>query len=414
MIPRSRLLLGLAVASLLLSVVDAAGSCWWRSTSALLATQPEAGSERLASGAGLSLPEAVRRSRWLDTRELAPASQRLVVSALERLSHLQRRWFPTDPMADRTGATAALIEGRVESASALLDAALVRDPTAPVLYRLRALVRWSEGRRVAALDDLAEAAALAPTLNRPRLELPPEDAAWVRREGLQRALERYPRQRVRTLLSLAELLRVQGLADEGRALLEAEPPNPEIELELAAWDREAGRLETAAARLGDLANRPLLPSALRARAWSDLAIVRALDGDPDGAEAAARRALALAPESTAPYLALARLAEQQGDWPRALDQLRRAWGLSPADPRLLGRVAVAAERAGELADARLALERTVELEPDAPEHVVRLVDFYIRNGEYLEATLRLSRALDRFPTEPRLLRQLERLQQEVR
>lgn len=412
--PRSRVLLGLAVVALLLSAVDAAGSRWWRSTTGLLAWQPEAGAERLATGAGLSLPEAVRRSRWLDMRDLAAAPRQRAIASLERLSRLQRRWFPTDPLADRNAASAALIEGRLARASALLDAALVRDPTSPMLYRLRALVRWGEGRRHDALDDLAEAASLAPGLNRPRLELPPEDAAWVRREGLQRALERYPRQRVRTLLSLADVLRDQGLTDEARALLEAEPPNPEIDLELAVLDRRDGRLDEAAARLSELANRPLLPSPLRARAWSDLAIVRALAGDPAGAETAARTALTLAPNSTAPYLALAQLAEQEEDWVRALEQLRRAWGLAPADPRLLVRVAAAAEKAGELPDARLALERAVELEPDVPSHAVRLVEFHIRNGQYLEATLRLSRALDRFPTEPRLLRQLDRLRQLVR
>jgi Tfp pilus assembly protein PilF len=306
-----------------------------------------------------------------------------------------------------------MVEGGLRDAAVLLDQALQRDPMSALLHRLRALVSWTEGRPEAALDDLAEAAAIAPNLHSPRIELTSEDAQWVRAEGLRRALERYPRQRVRTLLALAEELRGTGFEEQGRALLQDEPYNPDVELTLAAWDRDADRLEQAAVRLTELAGRRLVPTQFRARAWSELAEVRALAGDDEGAEMAARTALSLAPGSTAPYLALAELAERRGDWQLALDQLRRAWGLAPSDARLLVRVAVAAERAGQLADAQLALERALELEPDAPEHAVRLVDFFIRNGQYLEATMALSRALDRWPTEPRLARQLERLQRDV-
>lgn len=400
-------------AAALLSCLDLAGAWWWRSTARILSHQPEEGARRLAEMPFLALPEAVRRSRRLVERDLAAASPELVVRGLERLGSLQRAWFHADPLGFRNAASAALIDGRLPDASARLDEALRRDPTSAVLYRLRALVRWAEGRHAGALDDLAEASALAPGLRTPRLEVAPEDAAWVRAEGLERALDRYPRQRVRTLLALADQLRSEDLEDQGRTLLEDEPYNPEIELTLAAWDRDAGRLDEAAARLTVLAERRLIPTAPRARAWSELATVRALGGDLEGAEAAARTALALAPGSTAPYVALAQLAERRGQWTEALNHLRKAWGLAPADPRMLVRVAGAAERAGDVADARLALERAAELEPDVPEHAVRLIDFHIRNGQYLEATLRLSRALERFPTEPRLLRQLERLQKEA-
>lgn len=174
-----------------------------------------------------------------------------------------------------------------------------------------------------------------------------------------------------------------------------------------------GRLDDAAARLSRLVERRFITTAVRARAWSQLASVRALADDADGAEAATRTALELAPGSTAPYVAMAEIAERRGDWTGALDALRRAWGLAPADPRMLARVARAAERAGELGDARLALERAVELEPGVPEHALRLVDFLIRNGQYMDATMELTRALNRFPTDPRLARQLERLQREI-
>lgn len=400
--------------ALAISAVDTVAARWWRATAATLKVHPEAGAQRLADLPGLELPEAVRRSRRLPARDLAQALPATALRALERVGQLQRAWFVVDPTGYKNSARAAMIDGRMAEASEWLNAALHRDPTSASLHRLRAMVRWREGRRVEALDDLAEAAALAPGLRTPTLELTPEDERWVRLEGLERALERYPRQRVRTLLELVEQLRAGGHEVDGRELLGAESFHPDIELKLAAWDRDAGAFGEASRRLEDLAQRRLLPSPIRARAWSELAMVRDLAGDAEGAEEAARTALAMAPGSPSPYLALAGLAERRGDWQLALDQLRRAWGLEPANARLLVRVAAAAERAGELADARLALERAVELEPDVADHAVRLVDFLIRNGQLLDATVALSRALDRFPTEPRLMRQLERVQRAAR
>lgn len=89
-------------------------------------------------------------------------------------------------------------------------------------------------------------------------------------------------------------------------------------------------------------------------------------GNPDGALAAASEALRLGPESAAPYLALAALAEQRSAPGEALEYLRRAWGMAPADVRVVLRFADLAERTGHSRDARLALERAVQLAPDEP------------------------------------------------
>jgi Tfp pilus assembly protein PilF len=240
-----------------------------------------------------------------------------------------------------------------------------------------------------------------------------EDERWVRNEGLRRALHLYPRQRVRTVLTLAEQLRSEGYEDRGRLALEAELPHPEVQLALARWDRDAGHLADARMRIERITGRLIYPASMRSRAWALLAEVRDLDGDSEGASAAAREALQLDAKSTAPHLALASLAERRGDYEASLGHLRAAWGLTPADARLLVRISSVAEKAGEVADARLALERAVELQPDSPALAARLVDFHLRHGQYMEAALRLHRATERFPTDPTLARLAEELQRAV-
>jgi tetratricopeptide (TPR) repeat protein len=129
--------------------------------------------------------------------------------------------------------------------------------------------------------------------------------------------------------------------------------------------------------------------------------------------AAAQEGLKLDPDSAAPYVTLAGLAQGRGDLEGALDHLRRAWGMQPADTRLLTRIASVAEQAGKWEDALLALERAVEIEPGSPDHAVRLVSLQLRAGRYAEAAVALSESLDRHPTNPGLLSLADRLPREV-
>ncbi len=395
------------------SVLDAVGSGWWRRTVEIASVDSSAGAIRLATGPALAIPESVRRSRRLVGRDLATASPADLTAALDRLGRLQRAWFHPDPTGFKNAARAALIDGRLGDALGWLEMAVSRDPTSPSLHRLLAYALSLQGQRTLALDHLAQAKGLASGLDRPAVALTAEEDRWVRWEGLERALALYPRQRVRTVVALARQLRHDGAEEQGRAALQAELPHPEIELELAAWDLDAGLTDDARGRLERVADRAVNPAPLRARAWAQMAEVRILQGDTQGAQEAAGKALALDPTSPAPHLALARLAERSGDTDRALLHLRRAWGLTPTDVRLLNRISQAAEAAGDLGDARLALVRAVELQPDSVAQAAKLVDFQLRNGRYMEAALDLGRFLDRFPTDPTLLRLADRLQREV-
>ena len=81
-----RLLLLLVAAVVLVETLDTVG--WWRWNRArqLLAISPEAGARRLISDPWLTTPGAVRRSRRLAARDLAPASRETVITVLGTLA----------------------------------------------------------------------------------------------------------------------------------------------------------------------------------------------------------------------------------------------------------------------------------------------------------------------------------------
>jgi tetratricopeptide (TPR) repeat protein len=407
------LLVVLATITVVVGSLDAIARWRWAAAVRIASINPQGGAELLADDPVLALPEAVQRSRRPQAGGLVGASGATLIRALERMSGRQKAWLRTHPVGFSNAARAALLSNDLDAAIGEVELGLVRDPTSPVLHRFAAIVMRASGRYEDFLDHLAEAYAIDPTVEGAGLEVTEDDREWVRIEALERRLERYPRRRVSNVIELAREFKRRGLIEDGRARLAELEPQPEIEIEIARWEVEAGDFGAAAGRLERVTQRLALPASMRVRAWSLLAEARDVNGDSDGALQAARQAIRLDPHSTAPYLALATLAEHRGDDEEALQHLRRAWGIAPADVGLLLRVASAAERAGQPADARLALERAVEVNPDSPDLAARLVDFHLRHGQYMDAALRLSRSMDRFPTDERLLRLADRLRREV-
>ncbi len=411
--PRRPALIALACGAVLAAAIDAAGWWWWQETSRNLAVDSARGVRRLVYGSGIELPSTVQLSRRLATRDLAAAPSTDVVAALERLSRYQIRWMGADANGFTNGAVAAFLSQRTNDGVRDLRAALLRDPTAPRLHALMALALKRAGFQERCLEHLAEANAIAGATDGPMLELADEERRWVRLEGLRRRMDWYPRERPATAVELARELRDQGDRAAGDEVLSTYARYPEVALERARWDLDAGRFEPAEAEALAIARRQSYPAALRVRAWAVVSEVRERSGDSEGAVTAAREALRLGPESAAPYLALATLAEHRSAYDEALQHLRRAWGVAPTDVAVLLRVSAVAERVGHPADARLALERAVDLQPDDASLVARLVDFHLRHGDFTEAAMRLSVALDRFPTDRRLLTLAERLRREV-
>lgn len=409
-----RWVIAAAVIAVLIETVGLAGWWSWHGVTRVLEESPAEGAVALARDVFLQLPSAVRLSKRMPARDLGKARDDLVAEALRAVSRNQIRWAPADSIGFVNSARAELITGALDPAMGDLDAAIVRNPTSPDLHWLTALTERARGENARALDHLATSAGLGARDRPLRMELTPEETAWVRIEGLERRLEYYPRARSAGVIALAREHRSRDQSRIGRDYLEEEARDPRIVLELARWDLQDGFISEAEGRLKVLADRSGLPAALHAETWAVMARVRDRQGDVEGAVEAADMALIYDPRSAAPYRVLAGLAERRGDVDEALEHLRRAWGMNPTDVPLLMSVARIAEKAGETDDARLALRRARTADPTNPRLAAALVEFHLRQGEFMDATVTLSDALDRFPTDPRLLGLADRLRAEVR
>jgi tetratricopeptide (TPR) repeat protein len=333
--------------------------------------------------------------------------------AMSAIGRLQRKWLPAESVGFVNLAREELLRDRPQESVEALREALTRDPTSATLHRLYALFLLSVGERRTALEELAVAEAIAPRLRQPEVELTDSDQRAVRLDGLRLRADFYPRKVTETSLALARELRLEGDEAGALSLLDGLRARPEVELEIALWKIEEGKYTDALDLLEPVAGKGTNTRRLRSRAWSLTAIARDLNGDGDGAVAAASEALRLDPDSPAPYEALAGLAQGRGQLDAALDYLRRAWGMNPSDTGLLTRIASVAEQAGKIEDALLALERAVEIDPGSASLASRLVQLQLRSGRYAEAAVTLSRSLDRHPTDPGLLELADRLQREV-
>jgi tetratricopeptide (TPR) repeat protein len=408
----TRLAAAAAIATLI-AATDLGGWLRWQQVTRTLAVNPESAAVELGSDGFLTAPSQAMRSRRLAVSELVGAAPDALITAMTTIGRLQRAWLPAESVGFVNLAREQFLRERPQESVEALKAALFRDPKSAYLHRLHALFQLSVGDRESALEELAVAEAIAPGMRRPEVELTASDQRKVRLDGLRLRAHFYPRKTTQVSLELARELRLDGDDSGALSLLGDLRGHPEVEIEIARWSIDEGRYAEALDLLAPVAGKRTNTRHVRARAWSLTAIAQDLNGNGIGAAAAAGEALKLDPDSPAPYIALAGLAQGRGDLDGALDHLRRAWGMNPADTRLLTRIASVAEQAGRQEDAILALERAVEIEPDSPALASRLVQLQLRSGRYTEAAVTLSESLDRHPTDPGLLRLADRLQREV-
>lgn len=393
--------------------LGASGWLAWQRAAGMLVQDPESGAQAIIDSFLIDSPSAVLRSRRFIASDLAFAEPGPALQALEGLGARQCRHMPAAPYGFLNTARAGLIDGRLNEGRDDLEEALLRDPKNPFALRLLGLLLRFQGRSEEALGLFAEAECVAPGYRLPPVELAAEDNQWIRLEGLRRRLDAYPRIRIETMVDLSAALRRVGRIDEARSMLEDAAGDPRADLLRIRWLIDEKQTTKAAQLARGLVGRLELPSSIRANAWALLAAVLEIEGDGEGALAAAQRALHLDSSSAEPFRALARIAEGRGDYEEALQYCRRAWGIDPSNLRILDHLARVAEVSGYFADAQLALERAVELAPDDTRWTGKLVDFHFRHGGYMEAALALSAALDRHPADPTLLNRAERLRREV-
>ncbi len=396
-------LIAILSAAMVVESVNALGWWQWHRLGVALEGDREAGVSLLGSDPMLALPSTVFRSRRLEGSKLWGAEVPSIIAALKRVGELQIKWFPSEADGYKYLARAVYFSGDRQGAQEIMTQALIREPTSPYLHRLFALMLRHSGRLELALDHMAEAEGLAPGFRVPTIEILPEEQDWVRIEGLRRQVRLYPRNQIRSLIALATELRKQGDGEAARAELDG-VDHPQVRIQLARWAIEEERPAEAIDLATPVAESVLYPLKMRVPAWSLIAQARDLSGDLEGAREAADKALALGPDSPAPYLALAKIAERRSDFSGALEYVRSARGVAPAEISVLVRFSRIADRAGHRKEAVQALLRATELAPERNDLAANLVEMYLRYGDYANATFVYGKFTDRFPTDTRLLR----------
>lgn len=149
----------------------------------------------------------------------------------------------------------------------------------------------------------------------------------------------------------------------GEALVASDPALARNYLAYAAWLEAAGDLPGAVAVLEAGCHRAVAPEAL----LLELARLHSRLGRPARAEAVAREALVLMPDSPAAHLRLGDIYLDLG-WPQsALESYEQAVRLAPGDPAPRTRVVEALLAAGAAAEAEEACLRYLAELPDAPD-----------------------------------------------
>ncbi len=153
---------------------------------------------------------------------------------------------------------------------------------------------------------------------------------------------------------------------------------------------EAVRGEAMEAAARAIALEPELADAHLARA----AVLRDLDWDIDGAEAAVRRAVELDPSSPDAVRAAASIAQIRGDAPRAIGLAERSVELDPVDSVSWLKLAEVQWFAGRLTDAERSFRKEIELRPTAYDAHIEYGALLMTMGRPRESLAEIDRDAD--------------------
>jgi tetratricopeptide (TPR) repeat protein len=181
----------------------------------------------------------------------------------------------------------------------------------------------------------------------------------------------------------------QGIADLEKAIAKFRPARAEFYSDLGDAYRSSGQMTKAIALYREACSRD-------GGAWQGFhKLGMALDaaGDQDGASAALRRALVLAPDEPAVYEALAHVPTRQGHAQEAVSILRAGVRVCPESADLYNNLGAALLAAGDVAGAESALREAVRLRPELSAMQLNLANVLARNSHIAEARFSFERAI---------------------
>lgn len=124
---------------------------------------------------------------------------------------------------------------------------------------------------------------------------------------------------------------------------------------------------------------------------------------PDEVKATIQRAIAAAPKSTRPHVALINYFANLRDAKGALDAARAAQAAFPNDTQILEAVGVAQRAAGQNDEALATFTRLVQLQPQNTSALLRLADAQVAKKDYNAAIATLRQSLEADPDQNRAL-----------
>jgi len=124
---------------------------------------------------------------------------------------------------------------------------------------------------------------------------------------------------------------------------------------------------------------------------------------PEEVTATIRRAIAAAPRSTRPYLALINYFGNLRDGKAALDAAKDAQRAFPDDTQILEAVGAAQRAAGQIDEAIATFQRLVQLQPQNVSALMRLADAQVAQKDYRAGIATLRRVIEVDPQQGRAL-----------
>lgn len=287
---------------------------------------------------------------------------------------------------------------------ALFSDALRSSPEAPLLWNNLGIYFSREGRHSEAVESLRRAAGLAEFSPRVLVNLasalreagrPEESLAVLDRAAAGSrvpAAIRHNRGKI-----LAALGDHRAAAAELEEALELHPGRVEIMIDLAETHKRLGNYDRAEeVYLRALGLHPA------AALWSNLGVIRKLDGDLPGAREAFLRSLALDPRSSAARGNLGVVLARMELYPEARAELEAARRFDPKNLDAANALGVLYVRMGEEGRAAELFLELARARPDSPEAFINLGTLMRRQGRKEEARDWFDRARLLAPGDPRV------------